>query len=115
MYEHCFVCFIKSPLGFFSDVLFPAGNEEKAAEYEKAFSARIKAVESLLWDAERGAWFDFSLLNETRHLSFYPSNLAPLWAQCYSKPEMAEQAVKYLRVSPSHYKPFCQLLTLQSG
>uniref|UniRef100_A0A8C2BEU9 Trehalase n=1 Tax=Cyprinus carpio TaxID=7962 RepID=A0A8C2BEU9_CYPCA len=72
------------------------GNEEKAAEYEKALSARIKVVESLLWDAERGAWFDFSLVNETRHTSFYPSNLAPLWAQCYSNPEMANQAVQYL-------------------
>jgi len=102
------VCFTKSPLGFFffffSDILFPAGNEEKAADYEKALSARIKAVESLLWDAERGAWFDFSLLNDTRHLSFYPSNLAPLWAHCYSKPEMGDQAVQYLRVSLSHYK-----------
>lgn len=72
------------------------GNEEKAVEYEKALSARIKGVESLLWDAERGAWFDFSLVKETRHLSFYPSNLAPLWAQCYSNPEMANQAVQYL-------------------
>uniref|UniRef100_A0A8C2F2H5 Trehalase n=1 Tax=Cyprinus carpio TaxID=7962 RepID=A0A8C2F2H5_CYPCA len=62
----------------------------------KALSARIKVVESLLWDAERGAWFDFSLVNETRHTSFYPSNLAPLWAQCYSNPEMANQAVQYL-------------------
>ncbi|XP_051726389.1 trehalase [Ctenopharyngodon idella] len=75
------------------------GNEEKAAEYDKALSARIIAVESLLWDAERGAWFDFSLVNETRHLSFYPSNLAPLWARCYSKLEMGDQAVQYLRAS----------------
>lgn len=96
------VCYIKSTL-----TSFPVGNEEKAVEYEKALSARIKAVESLLWDAERGAWFDFSLVNETRHLSFYPSNLAPLWAQCYSKPEMANQAVQYLTVSLSLYKLLC--------
>uniref|UniRef100_A0A8C1S4M2 Trehalase n=1 Tax=Cyprinus carpio TaxID=7962 RepID=A0A8C1S4M2_CYPCA len=42
---------------------------------EKALSARIKAIESLLWD----------------HLSFYPSNMALLWAQCYSKLKMADQ------------------------
>ncbi|XP_056334954.1 trehalase [Danio aesculapii] len=75
------------------------GNEEKALEYEKALSARIKAVESLLWDAEKGAWFDYNLVNKTRHHSFYPSNLAPLWAQCYSKPEMSDQAVHYLQDS----------------
>lgn len=75
------------------------GNEEKALKYEKALSARIKAVESLLWDAEKGAWFDYNLVNKTRHLSFYPSNLAPLWAQCYSKSEMSDQAVQYLRDS----------------
>lgn len=75
------------------------GNEEKALKYEKALSARIKAVESLLWDAEKGAWFDYNLVNKTHHLSFYPSNLAPLWAQCYSKSEMSDQAVQYLRDS----------------
>lgn len=75
------------------------GNEEKALEYEKALSARINAVESLLWDAEKGAWFDYNLVNKTRHHSFYPSNLAPLWAQCYSKLEMSDQAVQYLRDS----------------
>ncbi len=96
------MCNIKSTL-----TSFPVGNEEKAVEYEKALSVRIKAVESLLWDAERGAWFDFSLVNKTRHLSFYPSNLAPLWAQCYSKPEMANQAVQYLMVSLTLYKLLC--------
>ncbi|KTF88744.1 hypothetical protein cypCar_00035932 [Cyprinus carpio] len=30
-------------------------------------------------------------LNETQHLSFYPSNMALLWAQCYSKLKMADQ------------------------
>uniref|UniRef100_A0A8C9YIA9 Trehalase n=1 Tax=Sander lucioperca TaxID=283035 RepID=A0A8C9YIA9_SANLU len=32
-------------------------------------------------------------------LEFYPSNLAPVWAQCYSRPEMAEKAVQYLKGS----------------
>lgn len=55
-------------------------------------------MEAVLWDAERGAWFDYNLVRQSRHTEFYPSNLAPLWAQCYSQPEMAEKAVQYLKV-----------------
>lgn len=55
-------------------------------------------MEAVLWDAEWGAWFDYNLVRQSRHTEFYPSNLAPLWAQCYSQPEMAEKAVQYLKV-----------------
>lgn len=58
----------------------------------------------MLWDAERGVWFDYNLVTQTRQTEFYPSNLAPLWAQCYSQPEMAEKAVQYLKVSGSRLK-----------
>lgn len=53
----------------------------------------------MLWDSERGAWFDYNLVTHSKHSDFYPSNLAPLWAQCYSQPEMGEKAVQYLKVS----------------
>ncbi|XP_030621075.1 trehalase [Chanos chanos] len=75
------------------------GNEEAAKRYDQAVSARIKAIESLLWDPEMGSWFDYNLLSNSRHLSFYPSNLAPLWAQCYSQPSMGERALQYLKAS----------------
>ncbi|XP_055030831.2 trehalase [Misgurnus anguillicaudatus] len=75
------------------------GNEQKAEEYDQALSARINAIESLLWDPEKKVWFDFSLVTQSRHSSFYPSNLAPLWAYCYSKPEMGDQAMQYLKGS----------------
>lgn len=79
---------------------FLTGDEEEAAAaaYERAAGQRLEAIESLLWDAEKGAWFDYSLVTHSRHLAFYASNLAPLWAQCYSQPEMAEKAVQYLKV-----------------
>lgn len=66
--------------------------------YERAAARRLEAIESVLWDAERGAWFDYSLVTHSRHLDFYASNLAPLWAQCYSQSEMGEKAVQYLKV-----------------
>ncbi|KAF7649993.1 hypothetical protein LDENG_00133150 [Lucifuga dentata] len=58
-------------------------------------------MESLLWDAERGAWFDYNLLTHSRHFEFYLSNLAPVWAECYSQPEMGEKALRYLKESGS--------------
>lgn len=77
---------------------FLTGDGEAAAAYERAAALRLEAMESVLWDAERGAWFDYSLVTRSRHSDFYASNLAPLWAQCYSQPEMGEKAVQYLKV-----------------
>lgn len=74
------------------------GNTESAALYDQAAARRTKAMEALLWDAERGAWFDYNLVTHSKHFEFYPSNLAPVWARCYSQPEMEEKAVKYLKV-----------------
>ena len=28
-------------------------------------------------------WFDFDIINEKPRVHFYPSNLSPLWAECY--------------------------------
>lgn len=78
--------------------------------YERAAALRLEAIEAVLWDAERGAWFDYSLVTQSRHLDFYASNLAPLWAQCYSQPEMGEKAVQYLKVGGQILAPasFCR-------
>ncbi|MCJ8733448.1 hypothetical protein PDJAM_G00223570 [Pangasius djambal] len=75
------------------------GDEERARVYDSAVSSRLKAIESVLWDAEKGAWFDYNLLSRTRNSAFYPTNLSPLWARCYSQPEMGQQALQYLRGS----------------
>lgn len=75
------------------------GNGDSAAMYDQAAARRLEAIESVLWDAERGAWFDYNLVTHSNHFEFYPSNLAPVWAQCYSRPEMGEKAVEYLKVS----------------
>lgn len=59
---------------------------------------RLEAMESVLWDAERGACFDFNLMTHSKHFEFPPSNLAPVWSPCSSRPEMGEKAVQYLKV-----------------
>ena len=55
-------------------------------------------MEAILWDEEKGAWFDYDLEKGKRNLEFYPSNLTPLWAGCFSDPSAADRALKYLEV-----------------
>uniref|UniRef100_A0A3Q3VZC7 Trehalase n=1 Tax=Mola mola TaxID=94237 RepID=A0A3Q3VZC7_MOLML len=74
-------------------------DSESAALHDQAAALRLEAVESVLWDAERGARFDYNLVTRSKHFGLYPSNLAPLWAQCFSWPEMVERAAEYLKAS----------------
>ncbi|XP_056229864.1 trehalase [Seriola aureovittata] len=90
------LCLNEKTLASFHRIL---GDGDSAALYDQAAARRLEAVESVLWDAERGAWFDYNLLTHSKHFEFYPSNLAPVWAQCYSRPEMGEKAVQYLKGS----------------
>ncbi|XP_028429123.1 trehalase [Perca flavescens] len=90
------LCLNEKTLTSFHRIL---GDIDSAALYEQTAARRLEAIESVLWDAERGAWFDYNLVTHSKHFEFYPSNLAPLWAQCYSRPEMAEKAVQYLKGS----------------
>lgn len=76
---------------------FVTGDSDSVARYEQAAARRLKAIESVLWDDQRGAWFDYNLLTGYKHMEFYPSNLAPLWAMCYSQ-HQADKAVQYLKV-----------------
>ena len=41
------------------------------------------AIYKVLWNNDEGAWFDYDVVNKKQRLNFYPSNLAPLWAECY--------------------------------
>uniref|UniRef100_A0A665VZT1 Trehalase n=1 Tax=Echeneis naucrates TaxID=173247 RepID=A0A665VZT1_ECHNA len=89
------LCLNEKTLASFHRIL----GDDSAAAYDQAAARRLGAMESVLWDAERGAWFDYNLVTHSRHHEFYPSNLAPLWAQCYSQAEMGEKAVQYLKGS----------------
>ncbi|KAL4647709.1 trehalase [Arapaima gigas] len=90
------LCHNEELLAYFHRIV---GEKAVAEQYEKARRERLKAIESLLWDPERNSWFDYSLVTNTSHTAFYPTNLAPLWARCYSKPIMGDQALQYLEDS----------------
>nr|XP_023499994.1 trehalase [Equus caballus] len=83
------------------------GNDTQATKYRNLRAQRLAAMEAILWDEEKGAWFDYDLETGKKNAEFYPSNLAPLWAGCFSDLGDVDKALKYLEDS--------QILTYQYG
>ncbi|XP_017738487.1 PREDICTED: uncharacterized protein LOC108536342 [Rhinopithecus bieti] len=73
------------------------GKDSQATKYRILQAQRLAALNAVLWDEETGAWFDYDLENK-KNWEFYPSNLTPLWAGCFSDPGVADKALKYLEV-----------------
>ncbi|XP_075404901.1 trehalase isoform X2 [Tenrec ecaudatus] len=88
-----FLCQAEGLLGNFYSRL---GNEAQAAKYRTLRAQRLAALEAVLWDSEKGAWFDHDLESGRKNSKFYPSNLTPLWAGCFSDPAVVDKALKYL-------------------
>lgn len=74
------------------------GNDSQAERYRNLRAQRLAALNALLWDEQKGAWFDHDIDNG-KNLEFYPSNLTPLWAGCFSDPGTVDKALKYLQDS----------------
>lgn len=75
------------------------GNESKAAYYRKRAEEWKRAVTAVLWHDEVGAWLDYDLLNDIKRDYFYPTNILPLWTQCYDlakREEYVSKVLKYL-------------------
>lgn len=72
------------------------GNGTKAAEYEQKAQEIYAAVQAVLWDEEVGAWLDWDLLNSKRRNYFVPTNLAPLWTNCFNQADAANLTTKVL-------------------
>ncbi|XP_056400762.1 trehalase isoform X2 [Hyla sarda] len=72
---------------------------EKASKFQSALNQRLEAVQAVLWDESLGIWLDYSINQTRRNQNFYPTNLAPIWASCYTDPDVVEKAVFYLETS----------------
>ncbi|XP_057324477.1 trehalase-like isoform X2 [Microplitis mediator] len=75
------------------------GNLDKASEYRKIAEEWKAAVDAVLWDEEVGAWLDYDILNGLKRDYFYPTNVLPLWTECYdiTKREIyVDKVLKYL-------------------
>ncbi|KAK6619676.1 hypothetical protein RUM43_012433 [Polyplax serrata] len=74
-------------------------NPEKQEQYAQIADTWRKAVTEILWHPDLGIWLDYDMRNNIRRNYFYPSNLAPLWTECYDKDavkEVGEGILKYL-------------------
>lgn len=73
-------------------------NNETAAAYYGHLAGKIKdAVTNVLWDTNHGCWLDFDIMNHRRREYFYPTNIAPLWTECYDKSSnVTDQVMQYL-------------------
>lgn len=60
------------------------GQQQKANEYQEKVESFKQAIDDVLWNNEKGAWFDYNTKVDKQNLQFYPSNIAPLWADCYT-------------------------------
>nr|ACL50549.1 trehalase-2 [Harmonia axyridis] len=55
-----------------------------------------KSIQEVLYNETDGIWYDLDIQRLQHRTGFYPSNLAPLWAELYEEPELGDLAVKYL-------------------
>nr|KAF6275141.1 trehalase [Pipistrellus kuhlii] len=101
---NAFLCQAEGLMSSFYALL---GNEPEATRYRNLQARRLAAIQAVLWDEEKGAWFDYDLEHEKKNHEFYPTNLTPLWAGCFSDPALADRALKYLEDS--------EILTYQHG
>ena len=59
---------------------------QNAELYRKWGNSIQDAMENVLWNETHGAWFDYNIIQGSQRIekeNFYPSNIAPLWAECY--------------------------------
>jgi len=76
------------------------GDSAKSEEFSQKAAKLKEAIQAVLFVAEDSMWYDYDLENDKSRKYFYPSNLFPLWAECYDikkREDMANSALKYLR------------------
>ncbi|KAM3719218.1 Trehalase [Dirofilaria immitis] len=62
-----------------------AGDETKATEFEKKQRNIWKALNAIFYNDTEKSWFDYNLRTKSHNIFFYPSNLMPLFTNCYSE------------------------------
>ncbi|KAG9482547.1 hypothetical protein GDO78_011297, partial [Eleutherodactylus coqui] len=85
----------KTMAKFYTDLNMP----DEATRFLNALRQRLEAVQAVLWDDDLGVWLDYNVDDGRRNPNFYPSNLVPLWAECYRDSAVVEKVVSYLERS----------------
>ena len=93
-------------------VIYVSGQPIKADEYMQAHIRRRTAIQQIFWVEETGAWFDYDMELARNRNEFYPSNIMPMWANCYADgngdSDIEGKVLNYLKVSMGkEYKAEC--------
>ncbi|KAL3272824.1 hypothetical protein HHI36_014283 [Cryptolaemus montrouzieri] len=72
-------------LSYFYNLL---GYTERAKYWNSKYQQWKIAIHTILYSREKGVWFDYDIKLGRHRQLFYPSNIAPLWAELY-KPQTA--------------------------
>ncbi|KAL5244703.1 hypothetical protein ACI65C_012113 [Semiaphis heraclei] len=75
------------------------GNRYKATKYCTIAQEFLNGIQEVMWRSDRGAWFDWDLMNNKHRECFFVSNIMPLWTESYDMPKksVANDVLKYLR------------------
>jgi alpha,alpha-trehalase len=81
-------------LALMSDVL---GHKKEAAEWRKRAGERKERIQTYLWDAKRGLYFDYDFEKQLQSSYEYVTTFLPMWAGI-ATPEQARAMMKNLAV-----------------
>ncbi|XP_060862084.1 trehalase-like [Metopolophium dirhodum] len=75
------------------------GNKYKSNKYCTVAQEFLNGIQEVMWRSDRGAWFDWDLMNHKHRECFFVSNIAPLWTESYNMPKhfVANEVLRYLR------------------
>lgn len=77
-------------------------NTEEATYWKEQATARKKEINRLMWDEERGFFFDYGYVFDRRSTFYSLAGFAPLWAKL-ATPEQAKKVVKNLDKFETEY------------
>ncbi|XP_060861354.1 trehalase-like isoform X2 [Metopolophium dirhodum] len=74
------------------------GDEINSAKYRTIANEFLENIQEVMWRPNKGAWFDWDLINNKSREYFYASNIVPLWTESYNMPKekVANAVLKYL-------------------
>lgn len=79
-----------------SEFYLKLGDTVKSGQYLTKSEEIFSAVQAVLWHEDIGVWLDWDLINNKRRDYFIPTNLAPLWTNCFEKEDKATLSDKVL-------------------
>ena len=56
---------------------------EKAQQFTDWGNTLQYSINAVFWSDAHGIWFDYDSRTKKPRTEFYPSNIVPLWSECY--------------------------------